>query len=189
FFSSSGSFKAFVGEGSARPSDRARSAVLYSGARFRRGRGNATTDHMKRFLGLPRSHILFDIASRAYEHAPQPLAAAYQYTAPIRQVYKDRRVPVKLVHGLIRSGRRASLLVAGAGQSIDYMLGRFFTQPLHGETVGDISLVDVIPTLRRLHASADMTIAQLPRLLSRWLGGNEYLHVPPWIGTHLLVPE
>jgi len=135
------------------------------------------------------SHILFDIASRAYEHAPQPLVAAYQYTAPIRQIYKDWRVPVKLVHGLIKSGRRASLLVAGAGQSIDYMLGRFFTQPLHGETVGDIPLVDVTPTLRRLRPSADMTIAQLPRLLSRWLGGDEYLHVPPWIGTHLPVPE
>jgi hypothetical protein len=134
------------------------------------------------------SHILSDIASRAYERAPQPLVAAYQHTAPLRQVYRDWRVPVKLSHGLIKDGRPASLLVAGAGPSIDYMLGRFFTQPLHDETVGHVRLADLMRTLRRLRASADMTIAQLPRLLSGWLGGGEYLHVPPWIGTRLLVP-
>ena len=143
---------------------------------------------LARFLGPFHPHLVFDIASKAYEHASQPLVAAYQYTAPIRQIYKDRRVPVKVVHGLIKSGRRASLLVAGAGPSIDYMVGRFFTQTLHAETVGDVPLVDLTPTLRRLRASADMTIAQLPRLWSRWLV-DEYLRVPPWIGTRLPVPE
>jgi hypothetical protein len=132
--------------------------------------------------------MLSDIVSRAYEHAPQPLVAAYQFTAPLRQVYKDWRVPVKLWRGLIKDGRRASILIGGAGHSIDYMLGRFFTQPLHCETFGHIPLADLASTLRRRGASADMTIAQLPRLLSRWLGGDEYLHVPPWIGTRLLVP-
>ena len=134
------------------------------------------------------SHILSDIVSRAYERAPQPLVAAYQSTAPIRQVLKDWRVPVKRSHGLTKDGRPASVLVAGAGPSIHYMLGRFFTEPPHDETVGHIRLPDLTRTLRRLRASADMTIAQLPRLLSGWLGGGEYLHVPPWIGSELPVP-
>lgn len=134
------------------------------------------------------SHTLADFAWSAYEHAPQPLVAAYEYLAPIRQVYRDRRVPVTLWHGLTKDGRRASLLVAGAGHSIDYMLGRFFTQPLSGEAVGHIPLAHLTRTLRRLRASADMTIAHLPRLLSGWLGAGEYLHVPPWIGTRLPVP-
>ncbi len=134
-------------------------------------------------------HVLSTIVARAYEHAPQPLVAAYQSTALLRQVFTDWRVPVTLRHGLIKDGRRASLLVAGAGPSIAYMLGRFFSQPLHSETVGHIPLTALMGTLRRLRASADMTIAQLPRLLSGWLGGDEYLHVPPWVGSRLLVPE
>jgi len=97
-----------------------RSAIL--GARLR-------MSFLARFLGPLHPHLLFDIASKAYEHAPQALVAAYQYTAPIRQIYKDRRVPVKAVHGLIKSGQRASLLVAGAGQSIDYMLDDSLHRP------------------------------------------------------------
>src|SRR5262245_45847155 len=134
-------------------------------------------------------HILSDIVSTAYEHAPQSLVAAYQSTAPLRQVYRDRRVPVRVLRGFIRDGREASLLVAGAGPSIDYMLGRFFTEPPHSETAGQIPLPNVGRTLPRLRSSAYMTIAQLPHLLSGWLTGDEYLHVPPWVGTRLVVSE
>ena len=114
------------------------------------------------------SHILSDIASRAYERAPQPLVAAYQYTAPLRQILKDWRVPVKLSHGLTKDGRPASLLVAGAGPSIHYMLGRFFALPPHDETVGHVQLTDLMRTLRRLRTSADMTIAQLEPFQQRY---------------------
>jgi Acetyltransferase (GNAT) domain len=132
---------------------------------------------------------LSDLAWGAYEHAPQPLIDVAEYFAPWSQMVRDWRVPLNIFHGPIHGDKQASVLVAGRGNSIEYMLGRFFTQPPRCEEVGTVQLAALSRTLRRMRGTADMTLAQVPRLLSRWFGGGEYFQVPPWIGTQLSVPD
>lgn len=132
---------------------------------------------------------LLDLAWTAYEHAPQPLVDVAGKIKPFLQIYSDWRVPIIRARGSTHEGKPASLLIAGAGHSIEYLLGRFFSQPPCLEQIEIATLTTLPKAIGRLRGSADMTIAQVPLPLSRRLGGDEYLRVPPWVGTWFHVPD
>lgn len=137
----------------------------------------------------PVRQSLHDALWAGYEHAPQWMVDAAGKIKPWLQVLSDRRVPLSICRGPIASGTEASLLVAGEGHSIEYVVGRFFARPPARQALGTTALPNLPRALRRWRESADMTIAQVPSLASQWLGGNEYLQVPPWVGAWLDVPD
>jgi hypothetical protein len=101
-----------------------------------------------------------------------------------------RKVPVVLLRGTTQAtGRPGTLLIAGDEPWIRYLPRRFFTGEPTRELLGRIRAPVLPEFLNRFRQFADLTIARVDRLSGRRMFTKEYLAVPEWVGTRLIVPE
>ncbi len=99
------------------------------------------------------------------------------------------RIPVARLHGETRgTGRPASMLVAGSPHWTRYLTDRFFAGTPRREAIGHATVWQLPGCLRRLRASADVTVARVDRLSARLLFDDGYLRVPDWVGARLPLP-
>lgn len=105
-----------------------------------------------------------------------PLADAFVAVARLRGT---------TAHG----GLPATMLVAGPERRVRWVVDRFFASSPERESLGHVPAWRLARTLRRLRASADLTVARVSRVTAAHLGfGDDYLPVPDWIGMRLDAP-
>src|SRR3990170_2383269 len=130
------------------------------------------------------------LAWQVYEYLPVTsedfIKRCFQYILP----FKDLRIPIVILRGPTRpEGHLGSMIVAGAEHKVDYLIHRFFESEPQRESVGKVPLWDLARTQKRLRNSVDLTIVHLDRLSARLFLGADYLAVPEWIGSTLMVPD
>ncbi len=100
-----------------------------------------------------------------------------------------RKVPAVLLHGMRQgTGRPGSLLIVGDEPWIHYLPRRFFVSEPKRQLLGRIGIRALPEFLNRHQSTVDLTIARVDRLSGRRMFTKEYLAVPEWVGTRLVVP-
>lgn len=98
------------------------------------------------------------------------------------------KVPAVLLRGVTQgTGREGSLLIVGEEPWAHYLPRRFFAGEPTREMLGRIGMRELPGFLNRLRPSVDLTIARVDRLSGRRIFTKEYLAVPEWVGTRLVV--
>lgn len=109
-----------------------------------------------------------------------------RYALPLTSL----RLPVAVFRGRSRfDGQPRIVVVAGAGDGVNYLIHRFFEDTPQRELVGKAPLWHLAGTLQRWRTTADLTIVRVDRLSARLFFGADYLAVPEWVGATLTVPE
>ena len=99
------------------------------------------------------------------------------------------RVPVVWLRGASRTiGRPATMLAAGTEPWVSYLAARFFAGTPQREALDRVSIWRLPRLLRTLRPAADLTVVRVDRLSARLLFDDDYLTVPEWVGTRLLMP-
>lgn len=138
----------------------------------------------------PRTHWWINLAWRLGVYLPPAADGVIDRCARYLAPFAGLRVPVAMLRGPSRiAGRPGSVIGAGAGSGVDYMVRRFFEGQPRREQIGTVPIWHLARTLKRLRTSADMTIARVDRITARFLFDSSYLAVPEWIGTSLTLPE
>jgi len=136
--------------------------------------------------GARLAERLWDGAGRVYATLPQPLVDVIGRAHPLLALARGLRLPLAVVRGrTAATGASASVLLAGNGPDLDYLLGRFLAGPLEREPLGRVSLPELPTWLKRRREEHDLTLARLDELSGRALLGPEYLRAPDWLGTLL----
>jgi len=113
------------------------------------------------------------------------LKQLYGHLLPLRAM----RVPVVRLHGATRaSGREASMLIAGAEHWSQYLPARFFAGTPRRELIGHAAIWNLPRWLRRLRATADVTVVRIDRVSARMFFDEDYLWVPEWVGQRVPMP-
>jgi len=130
-----------------------------------------------------------DYAWRLYYHLPAPVDDILKRRFPYILAFKSLHIPISILRGPTRpDGHPGTVIAAGSLQSVDYLTSRFFEGDTRRESLGKVSLYNLARSLRRLRTSADLTIAHLDQLSARLFFGADYLTVPEWVGSTLVVP-
>ena len=125
------------------------------------------------------------ILARLPARAEARLRAAAACLLPLAAL----RIPVARLHGATRgTGGQACMLVAGPPHGTRYLTDRFFAGTPRREPIGHATIWQLPGRLRRLRASADVTVARVDRLSARLLFDDDYLRVPDWVGARLPLP-
>jgi len=130
------------------------------------------------------------LAWRLYTPSP-PVAGdvlmwCLRYTLP----FTNLRIPVAIFRGRSRcDGQLGTVVTAGAGNGMNYLIHRFFESEPQREAVSNVPVWNLARTLQRLQATADLTIARVDRLSTRFLFDAGSLAIPEGVGATLTVPE
>ena len=109
-----------------------------------------------------------------------------RYTLP----FTNLRIPVAIFRGRSRcDGQLGTVVTAGAGNGMNYLIHRFFESEPQREAVSNVPVWNLARTLQRLQATADLTIARVDRLSTRFLFDAGSLAIPEGVGATLTVPE
>ncbi len=137
-----------------------------------------------------RSRWWIELAWRLYSCLPGQLDDILKWRFPYVLPFKSFHMPIAVLRGPTRvDGNTGTVIVAGSLHEVDYIIRNFFEDQPKRESIGDVPLWTLARTLRRLRISADLTIARLDQLSARLFFGADYLVVPEWIGSRLVVPE
>jgi hypothetical protein len=113
------------------------------------------------------------------------LRRCYGYLLPLREAW----VPIARLSGPMQgSGRRGTLLVAGAPRWVSYLPNRIFAAPPTREVIGHAPVWALPRRLRELRGDADVTIARVDRISTRLWFDDDWLTVPEWIGSRIPLP-
>jgi hypothetical protein len=130
------------------------------------------------------------LAGKAYEHLPTAAEVALKKCFPYVLPFANLAVPISILRGPVGSnGTSGAVLVAGAGEGINYLVSRFFGDEYKEEILGKVPLWNLSHTLKSLRSSTDLAIARVDRLSSGLLFDKYYLAAPEWVGSMLEVPE
>jgi len=100
------------------------------------------------------------------------------------------KVPAVLLRGETQgTGREGSLLIVGEEPWAQYLPRRFFAGEPTRQALGRIGMRALPDFLNQFRQSVDLTIARVDRLSGRRIFTKEYLAVPEWVGTRLVVPD
>jgi GNAT acetyltransferase-like protein len=121
-----------------------------------------------------------------YEHAPPQAEDAGKLGLACLTCYRQRRVPVSLLRGPTRTGAPATVLAAG---HVDYLTQHIFAAPPAREVVGKFPWWTLRRHLQSWHDRANLTLANVPRVVASRIAGREYLVVPEWVSMWLPVPR
>ena len=114
------------------------------------------------------------------------LMRCLRYTLP----FTNLRIPVAIFRGRSRcDGQSGTVVAAGAGDGMNYLIHHFFESEPQRELVGMAPIWSLARTLQRWRTTADLTIVRIDRLSARPFFGTDYLAVPEWVGATLTVPE
>jgi len=137
-----------------------------------------------------RSSWWKELAWRLYHYLPGPVDDVLKWRFPYVLPFKSLRIPIAILRGPTRpDGHPGTVIVAGSLHEVDYLLWGLFEDQPKRESIGKVPLWTLASTLKRLRISADLTIARLDQLSARLFFGADYLLVPEWIGSRLVVPE
>jgi hypothetical protein len=101
-----------------------------------------------------------------------------------------RQFPAVLLRGPTHgTGRPARLLLVGHEPWAQYLPQRFFAGDPTRELLGQVRVRALPEFLDTFQQSADLTIVRVDRQSGRRIFGEDYLAVPEWVGTKLVVPE
>ena len=129
-------------------------------------------------------------AWRLYRHLTAAVNDALRWHYPYVLPLKSLHIPITILRGpTCIDGHQGTMIVAGDEHKIDFLISRFFKGEHRRETMGKVALWNLNRTLKRLHTSADLTIAYVDQLSARLFFGPDYLTVPEWTGLTLTVPE
>ncbi|MGH7230647.1 MAG: hypothetical protein ACREJU_04725 [Nitrospiraceae bacterium] len=128
-------------------------------------------------------------ARRLYQQVPWGWDRAAASCLPLVLPWSAVRVPVAILTGRTKhSERQATIIVAGARPWAEYLPHRFFASRPQREVVAHVPVWMLPSTLRRLGASADMTIARVDRLSARMFFEGDELVVPESIPCRIAAP-
>ena len=80
------------------------------------------------------------------------------------------------------------MLAAGTEPWVSYLAARFFAGTPQREALDCVSIWRLPRLLRTLRPAANLTAVRVDRLSARLLFDDDYLMVPEWVGTRLLMP-
>ncbi|HXJ84499.1 MAG TPA: GNAT family N-acetyltransferase [Candidatus Methylomirabilis sp.] len=118
-----------------------------------------------------------------YAHAPPQAEDLGKFGLACLTCYRQRRVGVSLLRGPTHTGATATVLTAG---DASFLTQHIFAEPPTREVVGESPWWMV---RRHLRASADLSIALVPRLVATGIAGRDCLVVPEWISLRVPVPD
>ncbi|MGH7801710.1 MAG: hypothetical protein ACREOW_13975 [Thermodesulfobacteriota bacterium] len=137
-----------------------------------------------------RSRWWTDLAWRLYFCLPGPLDDILKWRFPYILPFKTLRIPIAILRGHISpDGHPGTVIVAGSLHEVNHLIWGLFEDQPKWDPICEVPLWKLARTLRRLRISADLTIARLDQFSARLFFGADYLVVPEWIGSRLVVPE
>jgi len=130
-----------------------------------------------------------DYAWRLYYHLPAPVDDILKRRFPYILLFKSLRIPITILRGSTRpDGHPGTVIAAGTLDSLDYLTSTFFEGDIMRESLGLFPLWKLPRFLRLLRTTADLTFIHIDRFSARVFFGADYLAVPEWVGSTLVVP-
>src|SRR5262249_21677703 len=123
--------------------------------------------------------------------APELLVSVARGARRLAGPLVDLPAQVTRYEGHTPGGLTAKVLVAGSGGASRYFLRRIFADvdSCCIQRGRRIPLFKLPRTLRRMRDEADLVLADVDRLVSRRLFGDDYLRVPAWLLSTMPVSE
>ena len=129
------------------------------------------------------------LAGTLYEALPDRLVDCAGQLHPLLAMMTGLRQSVTEISGQTRIGDLpATVIAAGSGPGVEYILGRFFGGISRRRPIGHVPLYRLPRLLERLRSDAHLTVVRVDRLSSRLLFSDDYIAVPEWIGGWMAVP-
>lgn len=131
-----------------------------------------------------------ELAWRLYERLPAAADDVLKWRFRYALLLRNSRIPVVILRGSTRpDGHPVTVVLAGDRNSLDSLVQHSFENMYQQETVGTVPPWNLARTLKRLRASADLTVAFVDQLSARLFFGKDYMAVPVVVGSMLTVPE
>lgn len=121
---------------------------------------------------------------RAYERLPPGAERLFGLGRTYATCLLRPRIQLRRMRGTAGDGRPRTVMVAGAGSTIDYLLGRLFTSPPQVEACGSTSILALPDRLAR-QRSDDLILARVPRFLARRWSDERFLRLPEAVDAWL----
>ncbi len=125
-----------------------------------------------------------------YEYMPKAVERILKRCYPYLLPFSNVRVPVTRICGPVRHGNGTGvMIVAGDRKGCDYAIERFFQQISEETSIGTGFLGNLDKTLKDLESSADLILLRIDALSARLLFNNDWLALPEWSGTSLILAD